>query len=125
LPPSGHVELQVQAWAEIGDADQGDGERMPIDAERPAAMHRAWRRSTASIETPHLFAQRAIDRALADLRVLLNSGPGEDERYIAAGVPWFGTLFGRDSLINSLQLLPVRPQVAQQILSILARLQAT
>jgi glycogen debranching enzyme len=34
-------------------------------------------------------------------------------------------LFGRDSIITSLQLLSVRPQVASDTLSILARLQAT
>lgn len=123
LPPAGHVELQVHMWHETSDEPLA-AEPVPIDSERPAAMHRAWRRSTASVETSHLFAQRAIDRSLADLRVLLNSGPGEGERYIAAGVPWFCTLFGRDSLINSMQLLSVRPQVAQQTLSILARLQA-
>jgi glycogen debranching enzyme len=138
VPPAGHVELQVTVWPEVedGSADEAAEEaaedaaeepamRAPIDAERPAAMHRAWRRSTASVETGHLYAQRAIDRSLADLRVLLNTGPEEGERYIAAGVPWFATLFGRDSLINAMQLLPVRPQVAQQTLSVLARLQAT
>jgi glycogen debranching enzyme len=124
LPPSGHIEMTVHVWSEIDGQARGDGVGVPIDAERPAAMHRAWRRSTASVETSHLYAQRTIDRALADLRVLLNTGPEEGERYIAAGVPWFCTLFGRDSLINSMQLLPVRPQVAQQTLSILARLQA-
>jgi glycogen debranching enzyme len=124
LPASGHVELQIHVWTETSE-EPAEADPAPIDAERPAAMHRAWRRSTASVETSHLFAQRAIDRSLSDLRVLLNSGPGEGERYIAAGVPWFCTLFGRDSLINSMQLLPVRPQVAQQTLSILARLQAT
>jgi glycogen debranching enzyme len=123
LPPAGHVQIQVHMWHETSDEPLA-AEPVPIDSERPAAMHRAWRRSTASVETSHLFAQRAIDRSLADLRVLLNSGPGEGERYIAAGVPWFCTLFGRDSLINSMQLLSVRPQVAQQTLSILARLQA-
>ena len=43
--------------------------------------------------------------------------PGEGERYVAAGVPWFSCLFGRDSLITSLQLLCVRPQIARSTLS--------
>jgi glycogen debranching enzyme len=72
-----------------------------------------------------VLSERALERASADLRLLLNSGPGEGERYVAAGVPWFSCLFGRDSLITSLQLLCVRPQVARSTLSILARLQAT
>ena len=63
--------------------------------------------------------------SLADLRLLVNNGPGPDERYVAAGVPWFSTLFGRDSIITALQVLPVRPQIAQEHLLVLARLQAT
>jgi glycogen debranching enzyme len=62
---------------------------------------------------------------MSDLRLLVDPGPGEGERYVAAGIPWYDTLFGRDSIITSLQLLPIRPQVAADTLSILARLQAT
>jgi glycogen debranching enzyme len=96
-----------------------------IELAQAEAMHRAWRQSSAQVETTHLFAQRALTRAMSDLRLLLNTGPGEGERYIAAGVPWFSCLFGRDALIASMQLLSVRPQLAQQTLEVLARLQAT
>ena len=53
------------------------------------------------------------------------TGPGPDERYLAAGVPWFTTLFGRDSIIGAFQALAVRPQLAIETLEVLARLQAT
>ena len=76
-------------------------------------------RARRSIETSDVLAARALERASADLRLLLNSGPAEGERYVAAGVPWFSCLFGRDSLITSLQLLCVRPQIARSTLSIL------
>lgn len=128
LPPGGQERLSVSVWSEtVGvDAEAADvPERPPVTADEPAAMHRAWRQSSASIETTHILAERALERANADLRLLLNSGPGQGERYVAAGVPWFSCLFGRDSLITSLQLLCVRPQVAQATLAILARLQAT
>ncbi|HUG49333.1 MAG TPA: glycogen debranching N-terminal domain-containing protein [Candidatus Limnocylindria bacterium] len=132
LPPGGHRTLEITVWSEV---EKRAGRRRPtladdltpapVDEQGPAAMHRAWRRSSTSIETSHLHAARALERALADLRLLVNSGPQPDERYIAAGVPWFSCLFGRDSLITALQLLPIRPQVAQATLAILARLQAT
>ena len=136
LPPAGHGELEVQVWSEVAGSRRAAGRRVtdsrsgqagpPVfDADEPAAVHRAWRSSSASIETSHLFAQRALARSLGDLRLLLNTGPGEGERYLAAGVPWFSCLFGRDTLIASMQLLAVRPQVAEQTLTILARLQAT
>jgi len=99
--------------------------RASVSADVAEAMHRAWRSTSARIETTDVLAQRALGRASADLRLLLNSGPGEGERYVAAGVPWFSCLFGRDSLINSMQMLCIRPQIARSTLSILARLQAT
>ena len=79
----------------------------------------------AIIETSQVLAERALERAQADLNLLVNDGPAPGERYVAAGVPWFSCLFGRDSIITSLQLLAVRPEIAQATLAILARLQAT
>ena len=55
----------------------------------------------------------------------INEGPGPDQRYIAAGVPWFATLFGRDALIASFQALAFRPQIAVETLAVLAAYQAT
>ena len=54
---------------------------------------------------------------MTDLRLLVDTGPLPGERYIAAGMPWYGTLFGRDSIITALQMLPIRPQVARDTLS--------
>lgn len=108
------------------DATVDNDEAPPrIDVDQALAMHRAWRQSSATIDTTHVLAQRALDRASADLRLLINTGPAPGERYIGAGVPWFSCLFGRDAIITSLQLLSVRPQIAQNTLRILARLQAT
>ena len=95
-----------------------------LDSSPPHTPPRPWPHG-ATIETNHVLAERALERSRADLNLLVNDGPGADERYVAAGVPWFSCLFGRDSIINSLQLLAVRPEIAQATLSILARLQAT
>lgn len=130
LPPGGHRTLEVTITAEIGTAGLGlpaagaDAPRTLVSEEAEAA-HRAWISGSASVTTGHVFTDRAFHRALSDLRLLVNSGPGEGERYIAAGVPWFCTLFGRDSIITALQVLPIRPQVARETLTVLARLQAT
>ncbi len=42
---------------------------------------------------------------------------------IAAGIPWFATVFGRDSLIAAYQSLLLRPQLARATLRFLARWQ--
>ncbi len=91
----------------------------------PEAAHRAWRATSTSVTSSHAGVERALRRGMADLRLLVDPGPDEGERYIAAGIPWYDTLFGRDSIIAALQLLSIRPQVASDTLSILARLQAT
>ncbi|MGA3489476.1 glycogen debranching N-terminal domain-containing protein [Micromonosporaceae bacterium DT55] len=43
----------------------------------------------------------------------------------AAGLPWFMTMFGRDSIFTCLQTLPFAPHLSQTTLRILAALQGT
>jgi glycogen debranching enzyme len=63
-----------------------------------------------------------LHRSFADLELLRTTLRGST--FIAAGIPWFVTLFGRDSLIASLQLLPYSPGIAAETLRLLAELQA-
>ena len=96
-----------------------------ISPDEGASAYHAWGRGTTSIQTDHELFNLTLNRSLADLRLLINDGPGEDQRYVAAGVPWFSTLFGRDALISSFQALAFRPQIAVETLSVLAAYQAT
>ena len=96
-----------------------------ISADEGASAYHAWGRGTTSIQTDHELFNLTLNRSLADLRLLINEGPGPDQRYVAAGVPWFSTLFGRDALIASFQALAFRPQIAVETLSVLAAYQAT
>jgi glycogen debranching enzyme len=71
---------------------------------------------------------RACEVGLADLaglRVPATGPDGEQVHPPAAGVPWFLTLFGRDSLLTSLFALPWRAGPAAATLPALAALQAT
>ena len=67
-----------------------------------------------------------LTRALGDLR-LLRLAPVEtpDEEFLAAGAPWFLTLFGRDSLWAARMLLPVTTSVAASTLRVLAARQGS
>ncbi|MBZ9644137.1 glycogen debranching N-terminal domain-containing protein [Streptomyces sp. PSKA30] len=69
---------------------------------------------------------RTCERGLADVDLLTIPVTGVDgeEVYVpAAGIPWFLTLFGRDSLLTSYFLLPYRPETAAATLSALAATQ--
>jgi glycogen debranching enzyme len=75
-------------------------------------------RSRAPIHLENSFVQRVFDRSLEDLRSLLFDTP--QGVFPAAGIPWFVTPFGRDSIIVSLFTLPWYPQIAQGTLKYLA-----
>ena len=67
----------------------------------------------------HTFLQSVSD--LASLRM---RGGGRAGRLPAAGMPWFMTVFGRDTIITCLQTLLFGPELARTALEVLAELQA-
>ena len=86
-----------------------------------------WFRSVPSCTTPHREVAETYRQAVDDLTVLsLTAADAAIEHcVVAAGLPWFATLFGRDSLIISLQSLPVTKRFAPAVLRELTALQAT
>jgi glycogen debranching enzyme len=96
-----------------------------VSPDEGAAAYHAWERGTTSVDSDHELFNLVIKRSISDLRLLVNDGPGVDQRYVAAGVPWFTTLFGRDALISAFQALAFRPQIAVETLEVLAAYQAT
>ncbi|WBB61506.1 aminotransferase [Streptomyces sp. WMMC500] len=71
---------------------------------------------------------RACAQGLADLALLRvpAAGPrGEALAVPGAGIPWFLTVFGRDSVLTSLFALPYRPALARDTLLALAAIQGT
>ncbi|WP_205843966.1 glycogen debranching N-terminal domain-containing protein [Nakamurella deserti] len=67
-----------------------------------------------------------VARSLADLQGLQMAAAGRpDETFLAAGSPWYLTLFGRDSLWAARMLLPTGTDLALGTLRTLAALQGT
>ena len=68
-----------------------------------------------------------LDRSVLDLAALRIEGEVRGERYVlpAAGLPWFMTLFGRDTLITSWQTVGIGPELARGALQLLGELQGT
>jgi len=89
-------------------------------------LQQLWHETTTKVATSNHDVQRAFDQAAYDVGALrLYEQDVSDELWMpAAGVPWFVTVFGRDSLIVSLQTMPVNCAFAWGTLKRLAAFQA-
>ncbi len=112
LPPRGQVNFHVAIKLKEG------GDEIELAPRSPLA-DRAGR--YARVSTRSLYVTRLLERSLADLRLLINRREGHD--YYAAGLPWFGVVFGRDSLLTSMMVLPYERSIAESTLRLLASLQ--
>jgi glycogen debranching enzyme len=127
LEPRGTWELRLDIVSSIdGDsiaprsAERRFGEEMTRVRESLAA----WQLRVPQIrsdwdELAHTFLQ-----SVSDLAALRMRGGGRAGRLPAAGMPWFMTVFGRDTIITCLQTLLFGPELARTALEVLAELQA-
>ena len=81
----------------------------------------AWEAAAPKLSCSWGQLERIYQRSIIDLAALrfyLRALPGE--AMPAAGLPWFMAVFGRDSIITSLQALPFIPSQAETTLRLLA-----
>jgi glycogen debranching enzyme len=79
--------------------------------------------NTPTLETNNLDLKQTYNQAVDDLRALTIKQ--DNGQYIlAAGIPWFVAIFGRDSIISSLQTKLLGPDLMIGTLHTLASLQA-
>jgi glycogen debranching enzyme len=107
LEPHGAIDLVV----DFEVSERSDGEVARGISRRPDE-------SRTGVTTDDQLFNRILDRSLDDLNLLHSELDGQS--YYAAGVPWFATLFGRDSLITSFQMLSFVRGIAEQTLRLLA-----
>jgi glycogen debranching enzyme len=73
-----------------------------------------WLEDAPRLESESDALKATYRRSLVDLAALRFSPPvsGRGASLPAAGLPWFMTMFGRDSIFTSLQALPFTPELA-------------
>jgi glycogen debranching enzyme len=98
----------------------GNGEPRPELAENL----RAWLADAPKLATSWRPLEQIYRRSLVDLAALRFRTTVLPGALPAAGLPWFMTIFGRDSLLTSFQALPFRPELAATTLRTLALIQA-
>jgi glycogen debranching enzyme len=85
-----------------------------------------WQRTVLKIQTSNEEFYRCYNQGVQDMAALRLPLKGTDHMVFvpAAGLPWFVALFGRDTLIVSLQTMIVYPEFAAGALEVLGQLQA-
>jgi glycogen debranching enzyme len=85
-----------------------------------------WQKTVLKIETSNEEFYRCYTQGMQDMAALRLPLQGTDHMVFvpAAGLPWFVALFGRDTLIVSLQTMIVYPEFAAGTLEVLAQYQA-
>ena len=115
LPSLGHEA------AEVNEAVERLGEQREVLGD----VLEAWTLRVPKVRGGWEALRRAFEHSVADLAAL-RLRTGEDRRPVfAAGMPWFMTVFGRDTAITSLQTLLLGPEPAIAALDALAELQST
>ena len=122
LPPFKRFQLQTTIVPQV------DGKRSR--AQRPDFGQQLRQRRDAfaqyeSQSTHFNSSNRIFDQLLSTAKGDFHALqiPEGKEHVIAAGIPWFATMFGRDSLIAAYQSLFLNPQLAVETLRVLARYQ--
>jgi glycogen debranching enzyme len=121
LAPAEETELHVRYT--LSGPNRGTGAAAQASATSAGAEADAWLEDRPRIAVDDELIDRVLRRCLLDLRLLASELDGR--RYYAAGVPWYATLFGRDSIIAALQTLAFDPEMAEDTLRVLASLQGT
>ena len=115
------VTIDVIPWLESDLETLGE-----LDDEQETATEvvAAWTLRVPRVRGGWESLRRAFDRSIGDLAAL-RMRTGEYRRPLfAAGMPWFMTVFGRDTAITSLQTLLLGPEIAMGALDALTELQA-
>jgi glycogen debranching enzyme len=85
-----------------------------------------WLQDAPRLESDSDSLKATYRRSLVDLAALRFSPPVSGGKNLpAAGLPWFMTIFGRDSIFTSLQALPFTPELAATTLRTLGTWQGS
>ena len=117
LPTSGGAEVQAPHAVERHFGDERTRVRDSLAA---------WQLRVPQLRADWDDLRQTFSRSVDDLAALrMRAGDAGHGRLPAAGMPWFMTIFGRDTLITCLQTLLFGPELARGALRELAALQAT
>jgi glycogen debranching enzyme len=125
-PPHGHtsISLSFEPWWDGRPAGLAFPVGSPPALAWPAQRLESLLRLAPVVTTDDARLSVAVEASVADLASLrIFDREHADRVVVAAGAPWFMTLFGRDSLLTSWMVLPFLPDLARGTIDSLADLQ--
>jgi glycogen debranching enzyme len=122
LEPLRRVQLEVSVTPRVeGRLSRAQVYEVDHHLRQRRANFARWEASSTSFQSDNDVFDGLLNTAIGDFHAL--QIPDGDEHIIAAGIPWFATIFGRDSIIAAYQSLFLNPQLAVDTLRVLARYQ--
>jgi glycogen debranching enzyme len=128
IPPRGRVVItvRVEPWLDGTPLVTPYPTGEPHVDSVPAVQHAHWRARSPRLRSSEPSFDALLHACTDELAGLRITDPAHEDRIIlAAGAPWFMTVFGRDSLLTSWMLLPLDARVALGTLQVLAERQGT
>ncbi|HKY16976.1 MAG TPA: glycogen debranching N-terminal domain-containing protein [Microthrixaceae bacterium] len=126
LEPGGRAELCIEIRGGVGEDEIEPRFACGADEvmSEPTRRLADWRADVPRVDTADQRLTGALARTAEDLGALRIIDPEHpDDVIVAAGAPWFMTLFGRDAILTAYMALMVDPRIALGVLRTLARLQ--
>ncbi|HWY71864.1 MAG TPA: glycogen debranching N-terminal domain-containing protein [Terriglobales bacterium] len=122
VPATGFRELLNTVTCHVaGRTPRSKGKSVVLGFRERRDAYRRWEQESTSFKSSNDIFDEALRTCTADFHAL--QIPDGDQHVVAAGVPWFATMFGRDSLIAAYQSLLLNPRLACETLRVLARYQ--
>jgi glycogen debranching enzyme len=129
LESHGEWTTQIDVTATLPTVGKRGGRPAPPQKRRGESMEgnlERWLADAPRLECDWEPLRMTYRRSLVDLAALRFSPPITPGKSLpAAGLPWFMTMFGRDSIFTSLQALPFTPELAATTLRTLGLWQGT
>lgn len=116
-----HIEVHIMPEEQDDRAQETRDKNFGNNLRHRREAFRSWESHSTHFDSSNDVFDAALRTATGDFHALLI--PNGNEHIIAAGIPWFATIFGRDSIIAAFQTLSLNPQLAIDTLRVLARYQ--
>lgn len=134
MPPRKVQSCELEIITTVTEAEAADPPPVPMAIAEPLPTSsfeeavvrlnqraRHWHDQTTRFISDNDDFNEMMARNGKDIHMLTTQTPLG--RFPVAGIPWFVALFGRDSLITALFCLPLNPDIARDVLDILAQYQ--